>query len=256
MAYERNLGKGYALRTGSAVARGKYVAWVDSDMDLDPAGLWDFLELARKRDLDAVVGSKRHPDSVVSYPTRRRLYSWLYQQLVRALFRLDVRDTQVGMKLFRREVLEEVMPVVLVKRYAFDLEILAVARSFGFVRIAEAPIRLDYKFGASGVNWRAIAQALWDTAAIFYRLRLLALLRATSPSRTTDLRESPSGAPEPYRRARAHDARRTPGRSRALTRCNTGEHPDRSRGRGGAGGGRRCPVSGRPGHGCRFRFAK
>src|SRR5690606_13340381 len=82
-------------------------------------------------------------------------------------------DTQVGMKVFRREVLDEVLPVVLVKRYAFDLEILAVARSFGFDRIAEAPVRLHYKFTGSGVNWRAIAQALWDTAAIFYRLRLL-----------------------------------------------------------------------------------
>ena len=173
VAYERNLGKGYALRTGSAVARGRYIAWIDSDMDLDPANLGDFLARAREGDLDAVVGSKRHPDSVVSYPTRRRAYSWLYQQLVRILFRLDVRDTQVGMKLFRREVLDEVMPVVLVKRYAFDLEVLAVARSFGYPRIAEAPIRLDYRFGASGVHWRAIAQALWDTAAIFYRLRLL-----------------------------------------------------------------------------------
>ena len=73
MAYERNLGKGYALRTGSAVARGRYVAWIDSDMDLDPAGLWDFLALARRDDLDTVVGSKRHPDSEVSYPARRRL---------------------------------------------------------------------------------------------------------------------------------------------------------------------------------------
>jgi glycosyltransferase involved in cell wall biosynthesis len=173
LGYDRNLGKGYALRTGSAAARGEYVAWIDSDLDLDPLLVGDFLRRAVEGGLDVVAGSKRHPDSQVSYPTRRRVYSWLYQQLVGVLFDLDVRDTQVGMKLFRREVLEEVMPVVLVKRYAFDLEVLAVARRFGFERIAEAPIRLDYQFGASGVNWRAIVAALWDTAAVFYRLRLL-----------------------------------------------------------------------------------
>jgi len=173
LQYDRNLGKGYALRTGSAAARGEWVAWLDSDLDLDPTRLVDFLALARDERLDVVVGSKRHPDSAVDYPTHRRVYSWLYQQLVRALFSLNVRDTQVGMKLFRREVLEEVLPVVLVKRYAFDLEMLAVAKSFGFDRIAEAPIRLEYQFEGSGVNWRAIAQALWDTGAIFYRLRLL-----------------------------------------------------------------------------------
>jgi hypothetical protein len=173
LSYDRNLGKGYALRTGSAAARGDVVAWIDSDLDLDPSGLGSFLELMTDEGLHAVVGSKRHPDSEVSYPARRRVYSWCYQQLVRVLFRLDVRDTQVGMKLFRREVLDEVLPIVLVKRYAFDLEILAVARAFGFDRIAEAPVRLDYQFSATGVNWRAIAQALWDTAAVFYRLRLL-----------------------------------------------------------------------------------
>lgn len=173
IAYERNMGKGYALRTGSLAARGEWVAWIDSDLDLDPGMLRGFLDAARERDLEIVVGSKRHPDSQVDYPGRRRVYSWLYQQLVRLLFDLDVRDTQVGMKLFRRDVLAEVLPVVVVKRYAFDLEILAVARRFGATRIAEAPIRLDYRFTGTGVNWRAIAQALWDTAAVFHRLRIL-----------------------------------------------------------------------------------
>lgn len=171
--YDRNLGKGFALRTGSLAARTAWVAWIDSDLDLDPRGVASFLRLARGRELDVVVGSKRHPRSEVAYPRRRRLYSWLYQMLVRALFRLDVRDTQVGLKLFRRDVLDEVLPVVLVKRYAFDLEVLAVARHFGFGRIEEHPIALSYRFTGSGVGWRAIANALWDTAAVFYRLRLL-----------------------------------------------------------------------------------
>ena len=172
IGYDRNLGKGFAVRTGSLAARGAWVAWIDSDLDLDPSRVADFLARAQAEDLDVVVGSKRHPDSDVVYPGRRRAYSWLYQLLVRGLFSLDVRDTQVGMKLFRREVLDRVLPVVLVKRYAFDLEVLAVARHFGFRRIVESPITLHYRFTGSGVGWRAIANALWDTAAVFYRLRL------------------------------------------------------------------------------------
>lgn len=171
--YGRNMGKGYAVRTGAQEARGDMVAMIDSDLDLDPASLRGFVEQMESGNLDIVVGSKRHPDSDVEYPAKRRVYSWLYQQLVRAMFRLDVRDTQVGMKLFRRDVLADVLPVVLVKRYAFDLEMLAVARHFGHDRIEEAPIVLRYKFAGTGVNWRAIAHALWDTAAVFYRLRLL-----------------------------------------------------------------------------------
>ena len=58
---------------------------------------------------------------------------------MRILFRLDVRDTQVGLKVFRREVAEQVLPLLLVKRFAFDLELLAVSRALGFGRIARAP---------------------------------------------------------------------------------------------------------------------
>ena len=92
---------------------------------------------------------------------------------MRILFRLNVRDTQVGLKVFRREVAEQVLPLLLVKRFAFDLELLAVSRALGFSRIEELPIRLDYRFTGSGVRSLAVVRALVDTAAIFYRLRIL-----------------------------------------------------------------------------------
>ncbi len=171
--YDRNVGKGYAVKLGLLSARGRYVGFIDSDLDLHPSELPRFLAAIQTGGLDAVIGSKRHPDSQVDYPTRRRVYSWFYQQLVRLLFRLDVRDTQVGIKLFRRELVDDVVPHLLVKRYAFDLELLAVARALGYSRIQEQPIRLDYAFTGSGIRPLAIAQALWDTAAIFYRLRIL-----------------------------------------------------------------------------------
>ncbi len=123
--------------------------------------------------LDFAVGSKRHPDSLVHYPRSRRVASWMYQQLNRVLFRLDVRDTQVGLKVFRGEVADEVVPLLLVKQFAFDLELLAVGRALGYGRMQEMPIRLDYRFTGSAVRSRAVARALVDTAAIFYRLRIL-----------------------------------------------------------------------------------
>jgi hypothetical protein len=51
--------------------------------------------------------------------------------------------------------------------------LLAVAREFGFDRIGEMPIRLDYRFTGSGVRSRAVLRALIDTTAIFYRLRVM-----------------------------------------------------------------------------------
>ncbi len=113
--------------------------------------------LAERESLDFVIGSKRHPDSLVHYPPSRRVGSWLYQQFVRLLFSLDVRDTQVGLKVFRREVAEEVLPLLLVKQFAFDLEFLAVARALGYRRIREQPVTLEYRFTGSGVRSRGRA---------------------------------------------------------------------------------------------------
>jgi glycosyltransferase involved in cell wall biosynthesis len=175
--YDRNVGKGYAVKLGLLAARGKYVGFIDSDLDLHPAELPAFLEAMKRDGLDAAIGSKRHPRSQVDYPARRRVYSWLYQQLIRVLFALDVRDTQVGLKLFRRELVDAVVPHLLVKRYAFDLELLAVANDSGFRRIGELPVRLEYGFSESGLDPLAVAQALVDTAAIFYRLRILQYYR-------------------------------------------------------------------------------
>jgi glycosyltransferase involved in cell wall biosynthesis len=171
--YDRNLGKGYAIKLGALEAHGEWIGFVDADLDLDPADLSTYVRYAAEHDLDFAIGSKRHPQSQVQYPRSRVVASWLFQRLVRLMFNLDVRDTQVGLKVFRREVAEQVLPLLFVKRYAFDVELLAVARAFGFERIEEMPIRLDYRFTGSGVRSRAVLRALIDTAAIFYRLRIL-----------------------------------------------------------------------------------
>src|SRR5205085_11811858 len=118
-----NIGKGFALSFGVAQSTGPLVTFIDADMELDPANIKSFLDLMQSTDCDAVIGSKRHPDSKVAYPRFRRLQSWVYQMVVRLLFDLDVRDTQTGLKLFRREVLEQAVPLLAIKRFAFDLEL-------------------------------------------------------------------------------------------------------------------------------------
>jgi len=125
---------------------------------------------------DIIIGSKRHPVSKVQYPWQRKILSIGYQLLIRILFGLQIRDSQVGMKFFRREVLENVLPRILVKHYAFDIEILAVAHRLGYNRIFEAPVNLDWTEGNSILIkslWYSIYRMLIDTAAIFYRLKIL-----------------------------------------------------------------------------------
>jgi glycosyltransferase involved in cell wall biosynthesis len=170
--YPMNVGKGFALSLGVAQSVGELVTFIDADMELDPSNIGGFIEIMETSKCDAVIGSKRHPQSKVAYPRFRRFQSWAYQLLIRLLFNLNVRDTQTGLKLFRRQVLQEALPLLAIKRFAFDLELLVVARQLGYGEVCEAPIALDYQF-ESTVNLGSAWRVLWDTAAIFYRLRIL-----------------------------------------------------------------------------------
>lgn len=167
-----NAGKGNALKVGFRASRGGYVLLLDGDLDIAPKMLPGFFDSLVRNGSDIVVGSKRHPASSVQYPWHRRLASMVYFGLVRLFIGLPVTDTQTGMKLFRRRPLGEALDRMLVKTYAFDLELLAVARERG-AKISEAPvvIRFGAKFGALKI--RTVREMVHDTLAIFYRLRLL-----------------------------------------------------------------------------------
>ncbi len=170
----KNRGKGYALRFGAAKAQGKVIVFLDSGMEINPAGISMLLEHMRWYKAEVVVGSKRHPVSKVNYPLQRKITSFAYQILVLLLFGLKVKDTQTGLKVFKAEVLEKVLPRLLIKTYAVDIEILAVAHHLGFRRIYEAPVDVSYNFTdlTHAASLRHIWKMLWDTLAVFYRLRL------------------------------------------------------------------------------------
>jgi len=138
-----NQGKGHALREGFKAARGSHIMFLDADLDLPPYQACWFLEEMADSGADIVIGAKRHPRSELVYPMKRRIISATYYMIVRLLFGLPVRDTQTGIKLFRRAALETVLPRMLVKRFAFDLELLGIAHALGF-RIAEAPVTLSF----------------------------------------------------------------------------------------------------------------
>jgi glycosyltransferase involved in cell wall biosynthesis len=171
---DENHGKGFAVTHGLLQARGRLIGWLDADLDIAPAAIVSAVRRfeAAPAEIDGVLGSKRHPGSAVAYPAVRRVYSAGFQALVRILFRVSTRDTQVGAKLFRREMVETVAPLLLIKRYAFDLEFLAVGAQFGFERLEEIPVELSYRFHGTSINWRAVRKMLIDTLAIAYRIHV------------------------------------------------------------------------------------
>ncbi len=177
-----NMGKGHAVRRGFEESRGEFVLFLDADLDLPPDQTWRLFNVMERERADAVIGSKRHPESELEYPLRRRVISTLYFWLVRALIGLPIHDTQTGIKLFKREPLDWAMPRLLVKRFAFDLELLTLIHHRGF-KIAEAPVILTFGQERLGcVRVGTVRNIMTDTLAIFYRLRILRYYQRLSVS--------------------------------------------------------------------------
>jgi len=173
--YKHNHGKGHAIRFGMTKTKGDYIAFIDAGMEIDPNGISMLLEHLEWYNADIIIGSKNHPASLINYPLERKIISRAAQIFSKLFLGINVKDTQAGLKIFKKQVLTKVLPRLLVKRYAFDLEILSVANYLGFKRIYEAPIKLNYVFDslthANGL--KTIYKTFVDSLAVFYRLRIL-----------------------------------------------------------------------------------
>lgn len=176
LGYPKNHGKGYAVKYGMLKAQGDIIGFIDAGMDLDPSEISVALDLMNWNNADIIIGSKLHPESKVNYPLWRKILSWGYRTLAHLLFGFEVKDTQVGMKFFKKKAAHDIFSRIIIKRYAFDIEVLAVAEKLGYTRIFEAPVKLNFSQASSITSksfWRVIFWMLWDTAAVFYRLRIL-----------------------------------------------------------------------------------
>ncbi len=175
IGYQNNHGKGYAVRFGMAKTKGDYIAFIDAGMEIDPNGISLIIEHMEWYNADIIVGSKRHPASQIDYPIDRKIISFGGHLIAKFLLGINIHDTQAGLKIFKRSVLVKVLPRLLIKRYAFDLEILSVANHLGFARIYEAPIKLNYSFTSltHATGFKTIYNCLVDSLAVFYRLRII-----------------------------------------------------------------------------------
>jgi glycosyltransferase involved in cell wall biosynthesis len=175
--YTENRGKGAAIKLGVEKADGDVIGFIDAGMDIDPSEISLMLDLMDWNKADIIVGSKLHPESKVDYPFIRKVFSWIYRNFTHLLFGFNVKDTQVGLKLFTRKVVKNVFPKLSVNRFAFDIEILAVAYSLGYRKISETPVRIKFRNNSSIPSifslefWRVITNIIYDTLKVFYMLK-------------------------------------------------------------------------------------
>ena len=163
-------GKGEALRRGAQIAGGKFVVFIDADLDLPPEQILFFVAIQRVKKADAVIGSKMHPDSTVDYPLRRRIYSLGYFWLVKALFGLPVRDTQTGLKLVRRDLLVRALAETRSQGFTLDLELLVHLVRLGAIMV-EAPVVVQHSMKFGGIGLGTVWAIFRDTFRTWRHLR-------------------------------------------------------------------------------------
>jgi len=139
-----NRGKGFSVRRGALQASGKYILFTDADLSaaIDQAGV--LVAALEATGADAAIGSRALQRELIGVhqPWFREWAGICFNWAVRLLTGLRFRDTQCGLKLFRRETTRRAFEHLKAERFGFDPELLFLVERYGG-RILEIPVRWD-----------------------------------------------------------------------------------------------------------------
>ena len=137
--HEERPGKGLAVRTGILAAKGEYRIFCDVDFSMPVTEINRFIPPAQP-DCQVAIGSREAPGAVrYNEPYYRHLSGRVFNTLVRWLALPGLQDSQCGFKCFRGDIADEIFPLQTNTGWAFDVEVLFVARQRGY-RIVEVPV--------------------------------------------------------------------------------------------------------------------
>ncbi len=160
-----NHGKGWAVRQGMLEARGDLRLFTDADNSTTIEQMAGFLPYF-SQGYDIVIGSRQIEGAVIAVkqPWSREFLGRIFRLLVRILVPLGVKDSQAGFKMFTARAAQTVFSRQTIFRWAFDVEILTLARKAG-LKIKEAPIRWMNE-GQSHVKIKGMIAMLFEVARI------------------------------------------------------------------------------------------
>jgi dolichyl-phosphate beta-glucosyltransferase len=168
----RNRGKGFSVRRGVLEAKGAFVLFTDADLS-GPIEETDKLMAAlESAQADAAVASRAINRSLVGVhqPWRREYAGRFFNVLVRLFTGLKVRDTQCGLKLFRRDSTRHAFESQRVTGFGFDPELLFLIERRGG-RVVEVPVRWNDNPATKVRFLHDSARMFLDLVALFWRAR-------------------------------------------------------------------------------------
>lgn len=128
-------GKGHAVRSGMLRAKGQHLFYMDADLSVPIGHVGIFLDYFRAHPaVDVLAGNRQHPGSniIKSQSLLRRKMGQTFNRILKSFAPVEIRDTQCGFKAFRKEAAREVFSRQKLDGFAFDVEILLLAKKMGF----------------------------------------------------------------------------------------------------------------------------
>ena len=167
LSYERNRGKGAAVRVGMLAASGDYRIFTDVDLAYgfaDVVRVHEQLQFGR----DVVIASRDHPESemvlpvkMLPYMMRRHIQSRIFGGLARILLPIRQKDTQAGLKGFSAKASEAIFPHLQCDGFGFDCELLTACARLGFA-VEEMPVQVRYDSQATTTGFRTVRRMLGE----------------------------------------------------------------------------------------------
>jgi dolichyl-phosphate beta-glucosyltransferase len=164
----RNMGKGAAVRAGVLNSLGRFIVFNDADGATPPA-MTERLLAALEEGADVAIGSRDAfaDDRRVERTWRRALIGGVFSVLVNLWVVRGIRDTQCGFKMFRRHVAYDIFERQRIDGFAFDVEVLRLARVLRF-NIVPVPIDWTEVPGSKVRIGRDACRMLWDILRVRY----------------------------------------------------------------------------------------
>lgn len=167
---ERNRGKGFSVRRGVLEARGQFVVFADADLSAPIEETDKLLAALERAQADAAVGSRALQRQLIGVhqPALREIGGRMFNMMVRLATGLKIRDTQCGLKLFRRASTRLAFELQRSERFSFDFELLFIIQRLGG-KIVEVPVRWDNDPATKVHVIRDAARAILDLIALRWR---------------------------------------------------------------------------------------
>ena len=141
ISYNKNMGKGYALKKGVQIAKNEWVLTTDADCSVSN---FQLLKWIKKKYLDQdnliYFGSRNHPLSIVKKKTLRKIVGMIFKFSIRFFFEIKISDTQCGFKLYKLNIAKKIFSKILINDYMHDIEICIIAKKLK-LRIKDLPVK-------------------------------------------------------------------------------------------------------------------